>query len=125
MLLFVLNVTLSRVVPLGEAAVTLWYSSRVLYSRLTVPFPTQVSAAAYEQFPRQNFIDDLVVAKWKNLHLAPSKIAGDSEFLRRAYLDAAGILPTSEEVETFLADKSPDKRPEVVNRLLQREEFFR
>jgi hypothetical protein len=108
----------------GEAAVTLWYSSRVLYSRLTVPFPTQVSAAAYEQFPRQNFIDDLVVAKWKNLHLAPSKIAGDSEFLRRAYLDAAGILPTSEEVETFLADKSPDKRPEVVNRLLQREEFF-
>ncbi len=94
----------------GEAAITLYYSSRVLYSRLTVPYPNPVSTAAYEQFPRRNFIDDLVLAKWKSLHLAPSKVAGDAEFLRRAYLDAAGILPTSEEVENFLADQSADKR---------------
>jgi hypothetical protein len=107
----------------GEAAVTLWYSSRVLYSRLTVPFANQIDATVYERFPRHNFIDDLVAAKWKSLHLAPSKIAGDSEFLRRAYLDAAGILPTSEDVETFLADPSPDKRARVVDHLLQREEF--
>ncbi|MGO9262317.1 MAG: DUF1553 domain-containing protein [Bryobacteraceae bacterium] len=107
----------------GEAAVTVWYSSRVLFARLTVPFPNQVSDAAYEQFPRRNFIDGLAVAKWKSLHLAPSKIAGDSEFLRRAYLDAAGILPTSEEVENFLAGKSPDKRSAIVDRLLEREEF--
>ena len=78
---------------------------------------------AYEQFSRRNFIDDLVLAKWKGLHLAPSKIADDADFLRRAYLDAAGILPTSEEVEGFLADKSPDKRSQIVDRLLEREEF--
>jgi hypothetical protein len=108
----------------GEAAVTLSYSSRVIYTRLTVPFPNQISAAAYDEFPRRNYIDDLAVAKWKGLHLAPSKVAGDSEFLRRAYLDAAGILPTSEEVETFLAGKSPDKRSQAVDGLLQREEFF-
>ncbi|MDR3703286.1 MAG: DUF1553 domain-containing protein [Candidatus Sulfopaludibacter sp.] len=107
----------------GEAAITLYYSSRVLYSRLTVPFPNSVSTAAYEQFPRRNFIDGLAVAKWKSLHLAPSKVAGDAEFLRRAYLDAAGILPTSEEVESFLADQSADKRAKVVDRLLQRDEF--
>ena len=29
----------------GEAAITLWYSSRVLYSRLTVPFPNQIASA--------------------------------------------------------------------------------
>ncbi len=107
----------------GEAAITLYYSSRVIYSRLTVPFPNSVSTAAYEQFPRRNFIDDLALAKWKSLHLAPSKVAGDAEFLRRAYLDAAGILPTSEEVENFLADQSADKRAKVVDRLLQRDEF--
>ena len=107
----------------GEAAVTLWYSSRVLYSRLTVPYPNPIDAGVYERFPRSNFIDDLVAAKWRSLHLAPSRIAGDSEFLRRAYLDAAGILPTSEEVENFLADSSPEKRAQVVDRLLQREEF--
>ena len=43
-------------------------------------------------------------------------------------MDAAGILPTSEEVETFLADtgtdqRAADKRARVVDGLLQREEF--
>ena len=107
----------------GQAAITLWYSSRVIYSRLTVPFPNQVTAAAYEQFPRRNFVDDLVVAKWQGLHLAPSKVAGDAEFLRRAYLDAAGILPTSEEVENFLADSSPYKRAKLIDSLMHRDEF--
>lgn len=107
----------------GEAAVTLWYSSRVLYSRLTVPYQNQVAASAYESFPRRNYIDDLVLAKLKALNLAPSPLASDSVFIRRAYLDAAGILPTAEEVENFLADTSPDKRARLVDHLLTRDEF--
>ncbi len=107
----------------GEAAITLWYSSRVLYSRLSVPFPNEIGADVYEKYPRRNFIDDLALAKWKNLHLAPSKIAGDAEFLRRAYLDTIGVLPTSEEVENFLADTSADKRANLIDRLIQRDEF--
>ncbi|HTS28233.1 MAG TPA: DUF1549 domain-containing protein [Bryobacteraceae bacterium] len=107
----------------GEAAITLFYSSKVLYARLTVPFPSQVTASAYENFPRHNFIDDLVIAKLESLHIAPSKPADDATFLRRAYLDAAGILPTSEEVENFLADSAPEKRAKVVDRLLERDEF--
>jgi hypothetical protein len=107
----------------GEAAITLWYSSRVLYSRLSVPFANQISSDAYDKYPRRNFIDDLALAKWKNLHLAPSKIASDAEFLRRAYLDAIGVLPTSEEVETFLADTAADKRAKLIDRLIQRDEF--
>ncbi|HEY1336074.1 MAG TPA: DUF1549 domain-containing protein [Bryobacteraceae bacterium] len=107
----------------GEAAITLWYSSRVLYSRVSVPFPNQISADAYDRFPPGNFIDDFAVAKWKALHLSPSKPADDSTFVRRAYLDAAGLLPTSEEVENFLADQSADKRSKLVETLLQREEF--
>jgi hypothetical protein len=107
----------------GEAAITLYYSSRVLYSRLSVPFANEISDATYEQYPRRNLIDDLAVAKWKNLHLAPSKIAGDAEFLRRAFLDAIGKLPTSEEVENFLADSSSDKRAKAIDRLIEREEF--
>ncbi len=107
----------------GQAAITLWYSSRVLYSRLSVPFANEISSGTYDKYPRRNFIDDLAVSKWKDLHLAPSKIADDSEFLRRAYLDSIGLLPTSEDVENFLADPSPDKRAKLVDRLLKRDEF--
>jgi hypothetical protein len=107
----------------GEAAVTLWYSSRVLYSRLTVPYENQVAQSAYDRFPRHNYIDDFVVAKLKSLNIAPSAEAGDATFIRRAYLDAAGILPTAEEVENFLADQSPDKRSKLIDQLIGRDEF--
>src|SRR5579872_593061 len=107
----------------GEAAITLWYSSRVLYARVTVPYPNKVDAASYEKFPRKNYIDDLVIEKLKTLNIAPSAIADDSTFIRRAFVDAAGILPTAEEVEDFLADKSADKRQKLIDRLLDRDEF--
>lgn len=107
----------------GQAAITMTFASRVLNARLTVPFPNQVSEDVYDRFPRRNFIDGLVIAKLKGLHLAPSKIADDATFLRRAYLDAAGILPTSEEVETFLADTAADKREKAIQKLMARDEF--
>src|SRR5260370_34473300 len=107
----------------GEAAVTLYYQSKVLYARLGVPYPNKIDHAIYTKFQRNNFIDELVIAKLKALNIAPSAPAADSAFIRRAYLDAAGILPTAEEVEDFLADKSPDKRKKLIDALLEREEF--
>src|SRR5579864_155689 len=107
----------------GEAAITLWYSSRVLYSRVSVPYPNKVDAAVYSKFPRKNYIDDLVIDKLKTVNIAPSPLCDDSTFIRRAYLDAAGILPTAEEVEDFLGDKSPDKRQKLIDGLLKRDEY--
>jgi hypothetical protein len=112
-----------KMVGPGEAAVTLWYSSRVLYSRLTVPFPNPLASNAYDQFPRHNYIDDLVVEKLKKLNIVPSAQCTDAEFIRRAYLDAAGILPRAEEVENFLADTSADKRSKLIDSILSRSEF--
>ena len=107
----------------GEAAITLYYQSKVLYSRLSVPYPNKIDPAIYTKAPRNNFIDELVIAKWKALNIAPSAPATDTVFIRRAFLDAAGILPTAEEVEDFLADKSPDKRKKLIDSLLERDEF--
>ncbi|MFN0105654.1 MAG: DUF1549 domain-containing protein [Bryobacteraceae bacterium] len=107
----------------GEAAITLWYSSKVLYARLSVPFPNTVLEADYKGFRVNGFVDRLALAKWKSLRLTPSPPADDAAFLRRAYLDAAGILPTAEEAEQFLSDTAPDKRAKAIDRLLARDEF--
>ncbi len=107
----------------GEAAITLWYNSRVLYSIMTAPYPNTVSAETYSKYPRNNYIDSFVVAKLQSLNIAPSGEIPDTAFMRRAFIDAAGILPTAEEVEQFAADKAPNKRARMIDLLLEREEF--
>ena len=106
----------------GESAITLYYQSKVLYARVMVPFETP-AASVSTSFARKNFIDDLAAAKWKSLNLRPSAPSSDEVFIRRAYLDAAGVLPSAEEVENFLASKAADKRERMIDRLLERDEF--
>lgn len=107
----------------GEAPVTVWYLSKVTFARLRIPYPLEIEEAVYDKAPRHNYIDDLVLAHLKTLHIPPSQPATDSEFIRRAYLDAAGILPSPAEVERFLKDDSPDKRSKLINNLIARPEF--
>src|SRR5688572_7402917 len=73
--------------------------------------------------PRENFIDDHVFTKLRARRIAPSAPADDAVFLRRLYLDIAGILPTAEEAAAFEADGRPDKRRLVIDRLLERPEL--
>ena len=75
-----------------------------------------------ELSPR-NKIDEFVFDKLKQLNIEPANPCSDAVFLRRAYLDTIGTLPTAEEAERFLADKSPDKRSVLIDHLLQRPEF--
>lgn len=107
----------------GEAPVTVWYQSHVAFSRLRIPFPYKLGDAVFRNAPRHNYIDDLVLNHLRVLHIPPSPQAGDSEFVRRAYLDAAGILPSPSEVEKFLHDPSQDKRIHLIDELIKRPEF--
>ena len=43
--------------------------------------------------------------------------------MRRVFLDVIGTLPTAAEAREFIADQSPKKRSELIDRLLQRKEF--
>ena len=85
----------------GEAAISAWYLSRLVTARNHVSLPDRVDPAVYARAPRANFIDDLVLAKLAELNIAPSPLSSDAEFIRRAFLDVAGILPTAEEVRPF------------------------
>jgi hypothetical protein len=70
-----------------------------------------------------NFIDRHIGAKLAALRIPASGPADDSTFLRRAYLDIIGLIPTAEEARRFLEDKRPDKRARLVDGLLKRPEY--
>ena len=75
--------------------------------------------------PAVNYIDTLVHAKLDRLNIVPSEVCSDETFLRRAYIDLIGLLPTSEDRAKFLADTNPKKRSELVDSLLARERIPR
>jgi len=70
-----------------------------------------------------NEIDKLVFAKLQKLGIKPANVCTDAVFIRRAYLDAIGVLPTAREVQAFLKDANPEKRELLIDQLLKREEF--
>jgi hypothetical protein len=88
----------------GETAITVWYHSRVAFARISSPFPAKTAPEVFAKAERRNFIDELALKKLQALRVPPAGLCTDEEFIRRAYLDAAGILPTPEEVAAFLAE---------------------
>jgi len=111
------------VVGHGAGAVTAWFSSQIAVANVITPFPHAVSSADYASAPRANFIDDLNLSQLEQLHLKPSPPCDEATFLRRAFLDTIGRLPSPEEVRGYLADRSPAKKERLVELLLARPEF--
>ena len=56
--------------------------------------------------------------EFKSERTTPTPLTDDLAFLRRVTLDVVGVVPTPEEVRTFLADSSPNKRQTAIDRLL-------
>ena len=67
-------------------------------------------------------IDRLVFARLEKLKIKPV-LCSDAVFVRRAYLDVIGRIPTAEEARRFITDSAPDKRDRLIDQLLEREEF--
>jgi hypothetical protein len=111
------------VVGHGKGALTAWFSSQIAVASVIAPFPHAVSAADYAAAPRTNLIDELNLAQLEQLHLKPSPPCDEATFLRRAFLDTIGRLPSLEEVREHLADRSPAKKERLVELLLARPEF--
>jgi hypothetical protein len=82
--------------------------------------PTYESAAPLSA---QSPIDARVFSRLNHLDLQPANLSSDAVFLRRAFLDVIGTLPTAEEASEFLADPGPTKRAALIDRLLERPEF--
>ena len=105
----------------GEVAIIAHYLDLVANVRLT--HLVEVPGFAAAPVPTDNVIDRAVFAKLNRMRVAPSEPCTDAEFVRRATLDAIGLLPTPEEVRSFVDDPAPDRRAKLVDRLLDRPEF--
>lgn len=107
----------------GEASIMARYmghiatwNSAVVASRLHKP-------EDYKQLPQNNWIDDLVYQKLEQLDFWPSDLCDDNTFLRRLFLDSIGRLPRPDEVESFMEDRSPEKREQWIEYALNQPEY--
>jgi len=105
----------------GETSVQVFFEDQVAIATFTTPYKNPIPIAS---FPKViNPVDDAVFKKLSGLGIPASTPCTDEVFLRRLYLDTAGILPTTSEVKTFLADKSTNKRALMINKVLDSPEF--
>lgn len=105
----------------GEAFVTVRFEGQATgVDVLSIPADL---AFKWPEVPEVNYVDTLVNAKLRKLRIAPSALSDDATFLRRAYLDLVGMLPSSATVRAFVADPAPGKRAALIDGLIARPEF--
>lgn len=79
---------------------------------------------SFDPVPRGNFIDEHVFGRIEAEKIPHAPLAADEEFLRRVYVDVAGVIPTADEARAFLDDKDPDKRDRLVDRLVMTDDYL-
>lgn len=99
----------------GQTAIMIRYEGQATVSHVLSPFRDEVDLSGFEPLTE---IDRVVRDHWQRLKVQPSPVCSDEHFIRRAFLDAIGTLPTPEQVDAFVASDSADKRAELVNELL-------
>ncbi len=73
---------------------------------------------------RENPIDRILDRQLATDRIEFPKPISDETFLRRAYLDLIGLLPTPGQKQTFLADSNPRKRQLLIRDLLANETAY-
>lgn len=99
----------------GQGSIMVRFMGHAQIGLFVIPFGPPAQLADWKS---QNYLDDHAVRKFRELGIEPSGLCDDATFLRRAFLDAIGGVPTPEETAAFLASTEPDKRTRVVDRLL-------
>lgn len=77
-----------------------------------------IPVVQHDEWPK-NEIDQFILAELEAREMSPTDPADRHHWLRRATYDLTGLPPTSEEVESFVADASDTAYERVVDRLLQ------
>ncbi len=86
-----------------------------------LPTPPAVSESGQSANPIDGFINAKLEREGLDTDLEP---CDDSAFLRRAYLDVVGVIPTAQQARRFLSDSSPGKRETLIDNLLAQNEEY-
>ena len=70
-----------------------------------------------------NVIDAYIFGKMAADGVEAAPLASDQEILRRLYLDLTGRIPTIDDAVAFLQDGTPEKRIQLIDRLMNSEAF--
>jgi hypothetical protein len=105
----------------GETAIRAHYQGLVEVVTISMPYENKVEPKFFAA--KHNTVDEHVFKKLQALRIPPSDLCDDATFVRRAFLDAIGTLPTAEEAQKFVEDTSKDKRQQLVEELLKRPEW--
>src|SRR5439155_17349681 len=105
----------------GEVAILCRYLEQLVPVRLTYLEPKP--GFKWSNPAENNYVDKHIFAKLKMLNILPSDLCTDQEFIRRAYMDVCGVLPTPEEAKAFLESSDKDKRAKLIDTLLERSEY--
>ena len=90
-----------------------------------VPALSKKAVAPYESASAtpMSKIDEIVFGRLHAAGITPANPCSDEVFVRRAYLDVIGTLPTPAEVRTFLQNSKPTRRHDLIETLLDRDEY--
>src|SRR6059036_2643599 len=72
---------------------------------------------------RQNFIDEFIFNRLAAEGVEPAGLASDEEFMRRVTIDLTGRPPDVDQLLSFLADQSTNKRERLIDSLLNSDDF--
>lgn len=99
----------------GQAPVMCRFEGQAAICMFVIPYKEGVELAGWSN---NNFVDELASQKFRELGIEPSPLCDDATFIRRAFLDATGTLPTVAQTQKFLASTEPKKREQLVDELL-------
>ncbi len=111
------------------ALIKLWISEGAHWSNKAVKvFPeaplTLVKPALPKTSTLQHPLDKLVDTYFKEHNIDWQETINDRLFIRRAYLDIVGLLPSPEAIDVFLKDTRPEKRSFLIDDLLNDSENY-
>ncbi len=68
-------------------------------------------------------INEPIEEGWRGFSIRPAPDADDATWCRRVFLDVIGRIPSSKELQEFLAERGSDKRAKLVDRLLHDDRY--